>query len=94
MNLINDVVTKNQKTYLTVRTVDVEVHTEHLSIQLQSNELSPVIVGLVNKAVNTHWRDYYEKMLSQIEAFSRKIFQSIMPPVLEKMAVEDFYQPC
>lgn len=93
MNLINDVIQKNGKTYLKVKKVNAKFDIGHLTTHLQSQKLSPIIIGLINKTVNTQWRNHYEKIQSEIEDFICRIYQTIISSLLDKIAVEDFFNP-
>lgn len=92
MDLISDVIRRNGKTYLAVKTVNAKFEIGNMSTLLQSQKLSPIIMGLINKTLNTQCRDHYEKIQSEIEDFICRIYQSIVSSLLDKMAVEDFFQ--
>lgn len=71
---------------------NIEDANEHMSTHLQSNELSPIIIGIINKAINTHWRDYYGKMRSEFKGFTCRAYETIFSSLFHNMALEDFYQ--
>lgn len=91
-NMINDVIQKNGKAHLAVKTMSAKFDIGHLSTDLQSKELNPIILGLVNKAVNTQWRNFYGNIQSEIEDFICKMFQNIIGSVHAQMAIEDYFQ--
>lgn len=64
VNLTNDVIKKNGKTYLAVKNVNVKFNTNHIQMHLHSQHLNSVVIGLINKTINTQWRNFYEKIQS------------------------------
>lgn len=56
MNLVDDVIQKNGKTYLVVKAVNAKCEFGNISTQLHSELHSPIINDLMSKAVNMKWR--------------------------------------
>lgn len=91
MDLENDVVQKNGKTYLAVKAVSAKCEFGNISTRLHSELHSPIINDLMSKAINTKWRSLYEKVQSEFEAYVGAIIQSIISMITDNVAAQDFF---
>lgn len=90
VTLRNKVVHRNRRTYLQLQAVETKVEVGNLITELRSSTLSPSMTNSINKKINANWRDLLPKVEPKIEAYSDGIMKSIMSPILDTTAIEDF----
>lgn len=92
VNLLNDVVERSGKTYLEVKAVNAKLNIRSLITHLHSKSLSPIINGLINKAINTKWRSIHEDVQARLEEYMGKIMQSIISSLVDMTAPQDLFE--
>lgn len=92
VNIVNDVVHRNGKTHMVVKTIKIRFELERVILHVYSKELSPFITTLINKCINTQWRSYYEDIQDDFEYFTGRMIQSIISPFFDKIAIQDCFR--
>lgn len=91
VNVICNVIQRNDKTYLIVTAVNTKFEIDNIATHFHSESLNAIINGLVNKIVSTNWRGFYRELKSELEDYICRIVQTIISPVVDKIALQDFF---
>lgn len=86
-----EVVTKNGKDYLHVKSVRVHMKLAKLQIHFNSKTGSPEVNETINTIVNENWRDIYKELKPALEENIAEVITSIIGPLFDNIPYQEFF---
>lgn len=87
-----DVIECGEKHYVNITNVYTRAHFENYSVKFESNTTSPFVAHTVNRAINANWKLLSVEVRPHLEKVLGEIMQTIITPILNRMAIQDFFQ--
>lgn len=92
LTIDSDIEQRNGKDYLTVKHVDLELKFSNLAKDFVCINIRPNEFRVMKNAWNTHSKLLISKLLPDFEKYSGEIISTILTPIFEKIAIQDFFQ--
>lgn len=90
-NIESEVITKNGKDYLHVKSVRVHMKLAKLQINFDSRTGSKEVNDEINKVVNQQWRDIYKEIKPDLEQNIAEVIKSMIGPLFDNIPYQDFF---
>lgn len=92
VDMVHDVIRRNEKHYLEVKSLEIKFLNEHFSTDLYSKKLSPLTNDLVNRVLNADWRCLIKELQTDMENYAACLIRSIVELIVDKISIQDFFQ--
>lgn len=87
-----DVIRRGEKDYINVTSVHTTVNFDDYSWQFESDSVMPFFTKAIQRTVNAHWQLIFVDLKPQLEIIVGDIIKSVMTPIFDKFAIQDFFQ--
>lgn len=87
-----DVIEREGKHYINIRGVRTQVKYEDFSFKFESDTAISFVTETINRIVNAHWKLILVEVETHWKIVFGKIIQTILIPIFDKMAVQDFFE--
>lgn len=87
-----DVIERDGKHYANVRGIRSKIKFEDISFKFEGESAIPIISEMIHRIVNVNAKLLYAEMESTWEIVIGEIAQTILTRILDKMAIQDFFE--
>lgn len=87
-----DLIEHEGKHYVNITNARTKTTFEDYSLKVESETVIPLITEIMIQVLNVNWRLFFTETESQWEKILDEIIQSLVTPIFEKIAIQDFFQ--
>lgn len=85
-------VRRNDKDYYVIKDVKAHLSVSRMKLNTKCKNIPGWINGAMNNLLNEHWKILIAELNDSLDKYVGNIIRSILQPILNQVAVQDFYK--
>lgn len=85
------IVSRNGKSHVTINDISTSCNALNVKIDMQYPNMAAVVTNTINRVVNANRRSFKDSMYTGFEGYAVDILKSILMPILDGVACQDFF---
>lgn len=87
-----DVIERNGKHYLNVKSLGITVNFEDYSMKFECGTGIPIVYDTINHIINANRRLFFLENEQQFKNVLSEVTTAVFAPIFNKIAIQDFFQ--
>lgn len=83
---------RNGKDYYNIKSVKAHANVSRMQINAKCKNINGFIENQLNNLLNEHWKVLKAEMDDSLNEYIGEIIRTIVQPILNQVAVQDFYK--